>query len=523
MIEGVNFIGQTASQKSTETFQATDPSKNKPLPEAFHSATSAEVDEAVQKAEKAFQSYSRLSGRIKADFLEAIADEILELGDTLIKRASAESGLPNGRFEGERGRTVGQLRMFAELLREGSWVDARIDTAQPDRDPIPKVDIRNMLVALGPVAVFGASNFPLAFSTAGGDTASALAAGCPVVVKAHESHPGTNELVSRAILKAADSIDEIPDGVFSSLNGKADVGQLLVTHLSVKAVGFTGSLNAGRAIFNAAANRVEPIPVYAEMGSINPVFLLNNKLTSSADDLADQYSLSVTLGKGQFCTKPGLLIAQKSDSLNAFANALGNKLKDYQPGCMLNEGVADNYSQTRDKFLNQWEVTTIQPASNETDLNKSAALATVDASTFLENKLLWEEVFGPFTLIVSCNNKSEMNEVASQLAGQLTITFIGDDSDLTSHENLIHLCQQKAGRLIFNGVPTGVEVCHSMHHGGPYPATTDSKFTSVGTGAIRRFTRPVAYQNFLTELLPDELKPGNPLKILRLVDGEYKR
>lgn len=523
MIEGVNFLGQTASKKNKETFQAFDPSANKPLPEAFHIATTKEVDDAVQKAEKAFPVYSRLSGSIKADFLEAIADEIMSLGETLIKRASAESGLPNGRFEGERGRTVGQLRMFADLLREGSWVDARIDTAQPDRQPIPKADIRNMLVALGPVAVFGASNFPLAFSTAGGDTASALAAGCPVVVKAHESHPGTNELISRAILKAADSVGEIPDGVFSSLNGKADIGQHLVVHPSIKAVGFTGSLKAGRAIFDAAANRDEPIPVYAEMGSVNPVFLLKNKLTSSAKDLAEQYSQSVTLGKGQFCTKPGLLIAQESDSLNSFTHALGDKLSDFQPSCMLNKGVASNYSKTRDEFLNQPGVKTIDPAANETDLNKSAALATVDAATFLENKSLWEEVFGPFTLIVSCDDSSEMHKIASELDGQLTITFMGDDDDLTSHKDLIHQCQQKAGRLIFNGVPTGVEVCHSMHHGGPYPATTDSKFTSVGTGAIRRFVRPVAYQNFLTDLLPDELKPGNPLNILRLVDGEYKR
>ena len=523
MIKGVNYIGKTPSKKSNATFQALDPSENKPLPENFHIATAEEIDGAVKKAEEAFDGYSRLSSRIKADFLEAIADEIITLGDTLIKRASAESGLPNGRFEGERGRTVGQLRMFAELLREGSWVDARIDTAQPDREPIPKADIRNMLVALGPVAVFGASNFPLAFSTAGGDTASALAAGCPVVVKAHESHPGTNELVSRAILKAANSINEIPDGVFSSLNGKADVGQDLVSHPSIKAIGFTGSLNAGRAIYNAAANREEPIPVYAEMGSVNPVFLLGNKLNASAEDLAEKYAQSVTLGKGQFCTKPGLLIAQKSDGLDTFTTALGKHLNDYQPSCMLNEGVASNYSNTRDKFLDQPGVTTVESTLNETELNKSASLATVDASTFLDNEKLWEEVFGPFTLIVTCNDASTVQKVASHLAGQLTITFMGDDDDLISNKDLIYLCRQKAGRLIFNGVPTGVEVCHSMHHGGPYPATTDSKFTSVGTGAIRRFARPVAYQNFLTELLPDELKPENPLNILRLEDGEYKR
>jgi NADP-dependent aldehyde dehydrogenase len=523
MIKGVNFIGQTASKKNKETFHAFDPSQNKPLPEAFYIATSDEVDQAIQKAEKAFQIYSQLSGSIKADFLDAIADEIMELGDTLISRASAESGLPTGRFEGERGRTVNQLRMFAELLREGSWVNARIDTAKPDREPIPNADIRNMLVAIGPVAVFGASNFPLAFSTAGGDTASALAAGCPVVVKGHESHPGTNELVTRAVLKAADSIDDIPDGVFSSLNGKASVGQQLVAHPGIKAIGFTGSLKAGSAIYKAAANRDEPIPVYAEMGSVNPVFLLENKLNNSAEKLAEQYSQSVTLGKGQFCTKPGLLIAKKGDALSTFTSALSEHLKKYQPSCMLNKGVASNYSKSRYGFLSEDGVEAVLSPGQETELNKSAALATVDASTFLENKTLWEEVFGPFTLIVACEDESEIHKVASQIVGQLTITFMGDDNDLTSNKDLIQLCQQKAGRLIFNGVPTGVEVCHSMHHGGPYPATTDSKFTSVGTGAIRRFVRPVAYQDFLTELLPDELKPDNPLNILRLVDGEYKR
>lgn len=523
MIEGVNFIGKTASKNNSKTIEAFDPSSGNPLPEAFHIATEDELNKAVQKADDAFESYSRLPGKTKAAFLDAIADEIMALGDTLIKRATAESGLPNGRFEGERGRTVNQLQMFADLLREGSWVDARIDTAQPDRKPIPKADIRNMLVPLGPVAVFGASNFPLAFSTAGGDTASALAAGCPVVVKAHESHPGTNELVSRAILKAADAIDEIPDGVFSSLNGKAGVGQMLVTHPSIKAIGFTGSLKAGNSIFKAAANRDEPIPVYAEMGSINPVFFLDNKLKDSPEELAEQYSQSVTLGKGQFCTKPGLLIAKKGDSLNTFATALGKHLKGYQPSCMLNKGVASNYREDRYSLLSEDDVEVILSPGNDTELNKSATLASVDASTFLGNEILHKEVFGPFTLIVQCEDDDQVRQVASEFDGQLTITFMGDGDDLVSNKQLIQLCQNKAGRLIFNGVPTGVEVCHSMHHGGPYPATTDSKFTSVGTGAIKRFVRPVAYQSFLTELLPDELKPGNPLNILRLVDGEYKR
>lgn len=523
MIEGVNLIGQTASKKNKETFQAFNPSENKLLPEEFHVATSTEIDEAIQKAEKAFHVYSELSGKTKADFLDAIADEILSLGDTLIERASAESGLPNGRFEGERGRTVGQLRMFAELLREGSWVDARIDTAQPDRDPIPKADIRNMLIPLGPVAVFGASNFPLAFSTAGGDTASALAAGCPVIVKSHESHPGTNELVAGAILKAADSIDGIPDGVFSSLNGKADVGQKLVTHPTIKAVGFTGSLNAGRAIYNAAANRDEPIPVYAEMGSVNPVFLLQNKLKNESKAVAEQYAGSVTLGKGQFCTKPGLLIAKKGAALDTFKTHLAENLQNYKASCLLNKGIADNFSKTRDHFLSQNGVKTIVSPDYDSDLNQPASLASVDAAAFLDNKNLWDEVFGPFTLVVECENDSELEQIAGELDGQLTITIMGTDDELLKHTHLLQLCRLKTGRLIFNGVPTGVEVCPSMHHGGPYPATTDSKFTSVGTGAIRRFVRPVAFQDVPEALLPDELKADNPLNIMRLVNGDYTR
>src|SRR6056297_2828985 len=482
-----------------------------------------EVDRAVRAAEEAFATYGWTSREDRAAFLEAIAEEIDARGDDITRLGCAETGLPEARLQGERGRTTGQLRLFATHIRDGAYLDRRHDAALPDRAPLPRPDLKMVQRPIGPVAVFGASNFPLAFSTAGGDTASALAAGCPVVVKGHESHPGTNELVSRAILRAANSIDQIPDGVFSSLNGKAEVGQMLVTHPSIKAIGFTGSLKAGKAIFKTAANREEPIPVYAEMGSVNPVFLLDNKLNSSAEELAEQYSQSVTLGKGQFCTKPGLLIAKKSDGLNSFAKALSKHLKEFQPSCMLNEGVASNYSRNRYNLLSEDDVESLLSPGMETDLNKSATLASVDASTFLENETLRKEVFGPFSLIVQCDDDEQVQNVASEIAGQLTITFMGDDEDLVSNKSLIQLCQKKAGRLIFNGVPTGVEVCHSMHHGGPYPATTDSKFTSVGTGAIKRFTRPVAYQDFITELLPDELKPDNPLNILRLVDGEYKR
>lgn len=515
MIEGVNFIGISESSAGTESIQAVDPSTNKPLEESFFIATDDEINRAVSAAKKAYQTYSTVSGEVKATFLDTIADEILNLGDTLIQRASRESGLTNGRFEGERGRTVGQLRMFAELLREGSWVDARLDTKE--------MDIRNMQFPLGPVVVFGASNFPLAFSTAGGDTASALAAGCPVIVKAHESHPGTNELVARAILKAAEKTEGIPNGVFSSLNGKADLGQKLVQHPDVKAIGFTGSLKAGNAIYKSAAQRSEPIPVYAEMGSVNPVFLLSGKVNNSPEELAEQYSQSVTLGNGQFCTKPGLLIGVKSEGLNSFKIKLAGLLNDYTPDCMLNEGIAKNYAGKRDHFFNLQEVQTLTNGANEEGLNRAASLASVDASHFLSNKELWEEVFGPFTLVVECEDDEQLKTLAKNLKGQLTITLMGEEYELNEQSELLHLCRQRAGRIIFNGVPTGVAVVPSMHHGGPYPATTDSKFTSVGTGAIRRFTRPVAFQDVNEKLLPDELKSDNPLDIWRLVNGTFQK
>ncbi|CAN5413290.1 aldehyde dehydrogenase (NADP(+)) [soil metagenome] len=522
MIEGCNFIGSYISKQGDTVLQAPDPQNNGSLPEDFYIATNQEIDDALQKAHSAFDVYKNLSGKKKAGFLDAISDEILALGDELINRASAESGLPVGRFQGERGRTVNQLKMFANLLREGSWVEARIDLAQPNREPLPKADIRNMLFPLGPVVVFGASNFPLAFSTAGGDTASALAAGCPVVVKSHESHPGTNELVSRAILKAAEKTG-MPDGVFSSLNGKANTGEALVKHPMTKAVGFTGSFNAGTAIFKTAAARKEPIPVYAEMGSINPVFLFEDKLGTETDALAETIAGSVTLGKGQFCTNPGLLIGMDSDQLQDFATRLGGKLAEYTPGCMLNEGVAKNYRNSREKALSQKGVELLTSPNDESEINGSAALATIKASVFLKNKQFQEEVFGPFTIIVRCEDEAEMQQVAQSLRGQLTVTFMGTDNELPKHASLISLCREKAGRVIFNTVPTGVEVCPSMQHGGPFPATTDSKFTSVGTGAIRRFVRPIAFQDCPDELLPDELKTSNPLGIYRLVDGAWEK
>lgn len=522
MIKGTNLIGFDESGNGQNSLQAVNPRKNKPLPEKFYIAQDSDIDNAVDKSLKAFQEYKNLSGRKKADFLESIGNEIMNLGDTLIDRGMSETGLPSGRLQGERGRTVNQLKMFADLLRDGSWVDARIDTAKPDRTPIPKSDIRYMNFPLGPVVVFGASNFPLAFSTAGGDTASALAAGCPVIVKAHESHPGTNELVARAILKAAKN-SGMPDGVFSSLNGGPEVGQKLVKHSHVKAVGFTGSFKAGKSIYDLAQQRDEPIPVYAEMGSVNPVFLLKEKLKESAKELASQYAGSVTLGVGQFCTNPGLLIGIDSDELTQFRDQLAEEFRNVEPECMLNSGIAKNYRTKRDEFFSHQDVKVYSNPESEPDTFGSPSLATVQASAFIKNPELHEEVFGPFTLIVTCKDKDELTQVADKLEGQLTITFLGTEKELPEYSSLVSTAREKAGRIIFNGVPTGVEVCPSMQHGGPFPATTDSKFTSVGTAAIKRFVRPVAFQDCPESLLPDELKNDNPLGIYRLVDGELKK
>lgn len=514
MIEGVNFIGYSESRESETWLQAPDPQQNGTLPEQFAVTTEDELDRAVEKAGQAFQAYKHTSGRDKAAFLDAVAKEIRELDDTLVERVMQETGYPRPRVENEFNRTVNQLGLFAGLLREGSWVDARIDYGQPDRSPAPKPDLRNMRVALGPVAVFGASNFPLAFSTAGGDTASALAAGCPVVVKAHESHPGTNELVARAIMKAARD-NGMPDGVFSSLNGGSDTGSSLVKHPGIRAVGFTGSFKAGKAIFDLATKREVPIPVYAEMGSTNPVFLLGEKLKKDAKDEAKKYAASVLLTNGQFCTKPGLFIGIKDEGLDRFAKALGEQLEAGEPVCMLNTGVAENYRSKRLNTFAQDGVQALVEPSGEQGTLADSAMATVQAATFLENPKLQDEVFGPFAMVIACEDQTQMLEVARQLEGQLTATLSGTEGELEKQSELVSVCREKAGRLIFNGVPTGVEVCPAMQHGGPFPATIDAKFTSVGTGAIHRFSRPVAWQDCPEALLPEELRTDNPLGIQR--------
>ncbi len=520
-----NIIGYQTSAQGTDSFSATNPESKETLTGNFPVATPKEVDLAVQKSWLAWKTYRYLSGKQKSAFLNAIAQEIENLGDDLVIRVMQESGLPEGRVRGERGRTCNQLRLFAKVVEEGSWVEARIDKAQPDRQPIPKADIRRMLQSTGPVVVFTASNFPLAFSTAGGDTASALAAGCPVIVKGHPSHPGTNVLISTAIQKAAEKTN-MPDGVFSSLNSKGhEVGIQLVKHPLVKSVAFTGSLRGGKALYDIANQREEPIPVFAEMGSVNPVFLLPEKIKSSTKSLATQLANSVNLGAGQFCTNPGLLLALDNEHTTAFLGELKAAFEKLIPSTMLNQGIFANYNSGKAHCLNIDGVKAeYVQANGETEHWKGyPAVASVSGEVFLDNSHLQEEVFGPFTLLVLCKNKAQMEAIAENLKGQLTATLMGHDEELSAWKSLFHILQEKAGRVIFNGVPTGVEVCHSMQHGGPFPATTDGRYTSVGTAAIKRFARPVAFQSCLEDLLPEALKSENPLNIWRTIDGAWTK
>lgn len=523
-LTGKSIIGAKLSGSGKSTFFAVNPTNGENIAPEFKEASLGEINAAIDEAKEAFQVYRNKSGKEKAAFLEAIADEIMALGDDLIKRSMAESGLPEGRLVGERGRTVNQLKLFAQVLREGSWVDARIDYADPDRKPLPKADIRSMLKPLGPVGIFGASNFPLAFSVAGGDTASALAAGCSIVVKGHPAHPGTSEMVGMAIKKAIKK-SGMPEGTFSMVQGASiAVGQAIVRHPAIKAIGFTGSFKGGKSLFDEAAKREEPIPVYAEMGSTNPVFILPRALKAQKESIAQDLSASVNLGVGQFCTNPGLVFLEASDEEVNFRELLAEKMGIAEPGVMLTKGIRDNYTAGIASLAKVKGVEILAEGKKETTAcYGSSYLLHAQANTFIEEPLLEEEVFGPSTLTVTAQSKSELIAAAKKLHGHLTITIHGTEEDLEEHRDLIGLLEQKAGRLTINGYPTGVEVCNAMVHGGPFPATTDSRTTSVGTAAIFRFTRPICYQNYPQSLLPDELKNENPLGIMRLVDGSYKK
>lgn len=477
----------------------------------------------MQQAAAAFPQYRSLSNTARAHFLDTIASKIEALGDALIQTAMAESNLPEARLLGERGRTANQLRLFANLVREGSWVEAVIDTAQPERTP-PRPDLRKMLQPLGPVLVFGASNFPLAFSTAGGDTASALAAGCTVVIKGHPAHPKTSAMVFGAIQAAIQECG-LPEHTVQHVESTDfAVGKALVQDPATKAVGFTGSFAGGTALVNYARERKQPIPVFAEMGSINPVVLLPDILAAQAEALAKQLAASFTLGMGQFCTKPGLILAQDSESLDVFLRAIGHEVPALPVMPMLHAGIHSAYEKNLKTALEQPGLGVLgKTAKTPSGIEPQAAVALVDGDTFLANPNLHEEVFGPYALVVKCTSKAQLASILSQLEGQLTLTFMATEADALAHTDLVELGQALAGRIIFNGVPTGVEVVASMQHGGPYPATTDSRYTSVGSDAIKRWARPVCYQNYPAALLPAALQDANPLGIWRTVDNLFSK
>lgn len=482
-----------------------------------------EIDVIMEQSWKAFLTYRKLPLKSRADFMRVIAKELENLGDEVIKVAGEETNLPEARLRNERSRTIFQLNQYADACENGSWLEARIDTAVPDKNP-PRPDIRKMLIPLGPVVVFGASNFPFAYSTAGGDTACAFAAGCPVVVKAHPAHPRTSQLVATAILRAAMTCN-MPEGIFSHVHGAGnETGKALVEHPRTKAVGFTGSFPGGKALFDWANQRKEPIPVFAEMGSINPVFLLPEKLKESGAEVARQYAGSITLGVGQFCTNPGLLIGIESEGLQTFIQQLAEEIKKATPGTMLHPGIYKGYVEKRGNALAQEMVETVAVSDIEAQLNQGwPTIASASGEAFINNPVLHQEVFGPYSLVIRCKDMTQMIEVVNKLEGQLTATLMATANDLNYHQEMVEAVKNICGRFILNGVPTGVEVCLSMHHGGPYPATTDSRFTSVGADGIKRFARPLAFQNWPNEFLPAELKNENPLNIWRTVNNELSR
>ena len=522
-LQGFSMIGFSRGGESGDTFAAFDPTTGNSVEPKFYSATIEELECAASLAEEARLEYRNLPQRERAKFLRKIADNIEALGDTLIQRAMLETSLPNSRFVGERARTCGQLRAFADLLDDGSWVDARIDHAIPDREPLPKPDVRSMMKPLGPVAVFCASNFPLAYSVAGGDTASALAAGCPVIVNAHTAHPGTAELVGIAISNAVREC-EMPEGTFSLLFSSGyRIGQALVKHSAIEAVGFTGSRRGGRTLMDIAASRQEPIPVYAEMSSVNPTFILPSAVKERGDAIAAGVHASVIGGVGQFCTKPGLVFVPGDESTDVFVSKVRGLITATEPSPLLTEGIQNTYNRAYRQRESEVEVATANNKSNLKGFAVNPSIFETSAVSFLETPDLNEEIFGPSTLIIRSNDHAELLRIARSLEGQLTASVHGTEEDLKQYADLIEILEAKVGRLIFNGFSTGVEVCPSMVHGGPYPATSDGRSTAVGTRAIRRFSRFVCYQNFPQDSLPEELKDANPLNLWRIVDGELQR
>jgi len=524
-LTGEMLIGARAVRGAESTLHAVNPATGAEMEPAFGGGSAAEVDLACTLAEDAFDTYRAVSLEKRAQFLEAIAQGILDLGDVLVERVMSESGLPRGRVEGERGRTVGQLRLFALLAREGRWLNATLDRALPDRKPLPRVDLRAQKIPVGPVAVFGASNFPLAFSVAGGDTAAAFAAGCPVVAKSHPSHLGTSELVGRVIQKTVAECG-LPEGVFSLLVGDGStVGEELVKHPAIQAVGFTGSRRVGRMLVALAAAREVPIPVYAEMSSINPVFLLPGALAQRAEAMAQGLIDSVTLGTGQFCTKPGIVMGVAGPDFDRFRVAAQAAVEAKAATTMLNSGIHRAYCQGAADWGSDSGVRPLSSggaAGNGPYAGQPMLFATSGAH-FLKSPNFLEEVFGPAALLIECSGTDELVAIAKHFNGQLTATLHMAEEDAELARTLLLLLERKAGRLLVNGFPTGVEVCYAMVHGGPSPATSDSRVTSVGAMSIERFLRPVCYQGFPAELLPEALQDANPLNLWRLVEGKLQQ
>jgi len=519
VIDGAILVGFQDLQ-SDKRFTAVNPATGETLEPSFSSAGPDAVEQAAALAAAAFPAYAGTDPARRAAFLEACAEAILAIGDELIERAMAETGLPRARLEGERGRTVGQLRLFAQVVRQGDWLDATIDPALPDRQPLPRPDLRRVNIPLGPVAVFGASNFPLAFSVAGGDTASALAAGCPVVVKGHPSHPGTGELVARALIAAVRE-SGMPEGTVSYLPGETnELGGALVSDPRIKAVGFTGSRAGGLALVRIARERPEPIPVYAEMSSVNPVVLMPAALEARAEALGPAFVQSLTMGAGQFCTNPGLVLAIDSPALDRFVAAAAEALAAAPGAVMLSPGIHANYERGVKALEGHEAVRTVARGCVGEGLNQgTGALFETDAASFLADRALGHEVFGSSSLVIRCRDLDEIVRVLASLEGQLTATLHLDPADEADAAKLVPVMAGRAGRVLANGWPTGVEVSPAMVHGGPFPATSDSRTTSVGTLAIMRFLRPVCFQNMPAALLPEALADSNPWGVARRIDG----
>lgn len=520
-LTGQQFIGYKRSAKGTRKFKAVNPATMQLLVTTFFCAEPDEVEEAMQLAAKAFEGYKNTSSAIKANFLRDIATGLNTQSDALIDIIHQEAALLPNRITSELARTIKQLELYANLLEEGSWVEAKIDTGDAH-----KPDLRKMMKPIGPIVVFGASNFPLAYSVAGGDTASALAVGCPVVVKAHPAHPGTSEIVAQVVVQAAQK-NKLPEGVFSMLfDDGFEVGATLTKHPLTKAVGFTGSFNGGMALHKLSQQRNEPIPVFAEMGSVNPIVIFPEALKIRREEIAKSLAKSITIGAGQFCTKPGLMFAIKDKNLPNFESELKAAVNQADVFTMLTPGIHSNYQKLKSNAFMQANVEVLAEIKFDKEVHENKAEPTilrVSAKQFIQNSKLHHEVFGPFSILVVCADYDELKQAVSLLGGQLTLTLQIETSEFEKNKTLIAQFEEKAGRIVMNGVPTGVEVNNSIQHGGPYPSTTDSRFTSVGTDAVKRWIRPVVYQNWDDALLPKALQESNPLNIWRLYNNEWKR